>query len=178
MSLRYFVLTFFFFSSRRRHTSWPRDWSSDVCSSDLNVATRRVPPAAPSRADTEATTRVFPCCTIVGLHRPVLPVPLATHVKIQPGLHRNPIGARGQHCRSAEVNDKIYIVRTRVRLVHRSVNLCSRQTARILVEKDVKGYGRPGKTVIRPLHVNLRNIPSLTPRHHKIVSGKVIKRIE
>src|SRR5437870_8136952 len=24
-----------FSSSRRRHTSWPRDWSSDVCSSDL-----------------------------------------------------------------------------------------------------------------------------------------------
>src|SRR5437870_11030133 len=27
----------FFFSSRRRHTRWPRDWSSDVCSSDLGV---------------------------------------------------------------------------------------------------------------------------------------------
>src|SRR5690625_7035325 len=27
----------FFFSSRRRHTRWPRDWSSDVCSSDLDV---------------------------------------------------------------------------------------------------------------------------------------------
>src|SRR5690625_7501582 len=25
----------FFFSSRRRHTRWPRNWSSDVCSSDL-----------------------------------------------------------------------------------------------------------------------------------------------
>src|SRR5207253_8613470 len=25
----------YFFSSRRRHTRWPRDWSSDVCSSDL-----------------------------------------------------------------------------------------------------------------------------------------------
>src|SRR6266508_5419513 len=25
----------FFCSSRRRHTRWPRDWSSDVCSSDL-----------------------------------------------------------------------------------------------------------------------------------------------
>src|SRR5439155_13158373 len=24
-----------FFTSRRRHTRWPRDWSSDVCSSDL-----------------------------------------------------------------------------------------------------------------------------------------------
>src|SRR5437870_9778908 len=24
-----------FFASGRRHTRWPRDWSSDVCSSDL-----------------------------------------------------------------------------------------------------------------------------------------------
>src|SRR5437870_6620121 len=30
----------FFFSSRRRHTRWPRDWSSDVCSSDLRPACR------------------------------------------------------------------------------------------------------------------------------------------
>src|SRR6266508_4279855 len=30
-------MNWFFFSSRRRHTSWPRDWSSDVCSSDLVV---------------------------------------------------------------------------------------------------------------------------------------------
>src|SRR6266511_4388478 len=28
-------LFFFFFSSRRRHTRFSRDWSSDVCSSDL-----------------------------------------------------------------------------------------------------------------------------------------------
>src|SRR2546429_2692285 len=28
---------FFFFSSRRRHTRCSRDWSSDVCSSDLLV---------------------------------------------------------------------------------------------------------------------------------------------
>src|SRR5215208_848865 len=27
----------FFFSSRRGHTRWPRDWSSDVCSSDLGA---------------------------------------------------------------------------------------------------------------------------------------------
>src|SRR5690606_41189619 len=33
-----FVLFFFFFSSRRRHTRFSRDWSSDVCSSDLDVA--------------------------------------------------------------------------------------------------------------------------------------------
>src|SRR5438309_642583 len=33
-------LLFFFFSSRRRHTRWNCDWSSDVCSSDLQVAKR------------------------------------------------------------------------------------------------------------------------------------------
>src|SRR5439155_11564585 len=33
--LVYELSFFFFFSSRRRHTRWPRDWSSDVCSSDL-----------------------------------------------------------------------------------------------------------------------------------------------
>src|SRR5690348_17915681 len=30
-----YVSFFFFFSSRRRHTRWTGDWSSDVCSSDL-----------------------------------------------------------------------------------------------------------------------------------------------
>src|SRR5699024_11457566 len=30
-----YVLDIFFFSSRRRHTRSKRDWSSDVCSSDL-----------------------------------------------------------------------------------------------------------------------------------------------
>src|SRR2546430_1046841 len=32
------TLVFFFFSSRRRHTRFDCDWSSDVCSSDLNAA--------------------------------------------------------------------------------------------------------------------------------------------
>src|SRR6266498_3990995 len=32
-------MLFFFFSSRRRHTRCGRDWSSDVCSSDLSALT-------------------------------------------------------------------------------------------------------------------------------------------
>src|SRR5207247_8408813 len=45
------LLCCFFFSSRRRHTRSTRDWSSDVCSSDLPVgggrsAGRLVPAAA------------------------------------------------------------------------------------------------------------------------------------
>src|SRR2546427_9771 len=34
------MLYFFFFSSRRRHTRFDCDWSSDVCSSDLTVEYR------------------------------------------------------------------------------------------------------------------------------------------
>ena len=32
----FYVCVFFFFSSRRRHTRLVSDWSSDVCSSDLD----------------------------------------------------------------------------------------------------------------------------------------------
>src|SRR5256885_8825239 len=35
-------LSFFFFSSRRRHTRLQGDWSSDVCSSDLGPRARRI----------------------------------------------------------------------------------------------------------------------------------------
>src|SRR5690606_40431108 len=42
---------FFFFSSRRRHTRFSRDWSSDVCSSDLLLHLRlsRFPAHRPQR---------------------------------------------------------------------------------------------------------------------------------
>src|SRR5690606_39799878 len=42
-------LGWFFFSSRRRHTRFSRDWSSDVCSSDL----KDIPP--PKQSDTKET---------------------------------------------------------------------------------------------------------------------------
>src|SRR3712207_8269905 len=41
------IFPFFFFSSRRRHTRYWRDWSSDVCSSDLTY------PDAEERSDAE-----------------------------------------------------------------------------------------------------------------------------
>src|SRR5438477_3316256 len=38
----FFFFFFFFFSSRRRHTRLTCDWSSDVCSSDLELIVRLV----------------------------------------------------------------------------------------------------------------------------------------
>src|SRR5256884_2025532 len=40
LAYAHYVVIVFFFSSRRRHTRCSRDWSSDVCSSDLLEATR------------------------------------------------------------------------------------------------------------------------------------------
>ena len=47
-----FLFFFFFFSSRRRHTRLVRDWSSDVCSSDLDngLLLKMTPMAIPAMA--------------------------------------------------------------------------------------------------------------------------------
>src|SRR5437870_7279214 len=47
------LFLFFFFSSRRRHTRWPRDWSSDVCSSDLIDEAALADAAAAAEPDAE-----------------------------------------------------------------------------------------------------------------------------
>src|SRR5439155_7261888 len=59
-------LFLFFFSSRRRHTRWPRDWSSDVCSSDLHQVAPPPPAMAAPLGDSGDARRVFvgsaTCC--------------------------------------------------------------------------------------------------------------------
>src|SRR5690606_41581576 len=46
----------FFFASRRRHTSFSRDWSSDVCSSDLDIFPALLGYEAPYRAASRVAT--------------------------------------------------------------------------------------------------------------------------
>src|SRR5690606_40641079 len=51
-----------FFSSRRRHTRFSRDWSSDVCSSDLTGGTNADQTSAGQmHADTAATGMALLC---------------------------------------------------------------------------------------------------------------------
>src|SRR5688572_32080819 len=64
---------FFFFSSRRRHTRFDCDWSSDVCSSDLpGVACEDVDRAARSVIDEEGYGEYF-------IHRTGHGIGLSTH---------------------------------------------------------------------------------------------------
>src|ERR1017187_10852642 len=50
------TLTFFFFSSRRRHTRYIGDWSSDVCSSDLSVKSKPPDTASVALVSTTVST--------------------------------------------------------------------------------------------------------------------------
>src|SRR5699024_12489655 len=71
---------FFFFSSRRRHTRSKRDWSSDVCSSDLLVgllAHVRSVLVRPGRICPLAPV-VRPQCLVHWHNLPVLPCRLMT----------------------------------------------------------------------------------------------------
>src|SRR5689334_23734292 len=56
-----FLHSFFFFSSRRRHTRWNCDWSSDVCSSDLPSPNVRLRAAATAASSTSAFTLRYTC---------------------------------------------------------------------------------------------------------------------
>src|SRR5256884_6949145 len=86
---------FFFFSSRRRHTRCSRDWSSDVCSSDLRLRelTRRaleLPQTAPEeQTDLHGILEGRGCWHLFG-------APFERHMKWPTecnavGAHRGPI---------------------------------------------------------------------------------------
>src|SRR2546426_4475865 len=53
-----YCVSFFFFSSRRRHTRLQGDWSSDVCSSDLHM-TAQVCCRPPLQAETDRCGCVY-----------------------------------------------------------------------------------------------------------------------
>src|SRR5256886_9213598 len=69
---------FFFFSSRRRHTRFDCDWSSDVCSSDLLAASLRARTVSIGGANPDypgdqwhaALSRMVTACRAYGL-RPI-----------------------------------------------------------------------------------------------------------
>src|SRR5439155_16086844 len=95
-----YVEYLFFFSSRRRHTRWPRDWSSDVCSSDLGATAATTVCCRKVRSNERADQIRW------GSRGPVPPSPCGTH-KSPPGcLPRRPSTVRseerrvGKDCRS------------------------------------------------------------------------------
>src|SRR6266511_4736690 len=68
---------FFFFSSRRRHTRFSRDWSSDVCSSDLPAGTEASQPATQAQGTGPGS---YPA----GWEPHTGPVPILEYHAIQP----------------------------------------------------------------------------------------------
>src|SRR2546426_6065777 len=83
---------FFFFSSRRRHTRLQGDWSSDVCSSDLDPLTRRrycvASPAKVSRRELGPQWRQGPPCEMRtrGKRRSTVDIMRASHIALVAAL--------------------------------------------------------------------------------------------
>src|SRR5256886_7357900 len=98
-AILYGLLLFsFFFSSRRRHTRFDCDWSSDVCSSDLNAA----PPDPPCGevcpvASRDGTNSVSMFCNV---HRIDLGSLCTPAVRMFASGNRSEERRVGKECRS------------------------------------------------------------------------------
>src|SRR2546430_8308415 len=88
---------FFFFSSRRRHTRFDCDWSSDVCSSDLQKQYRDLPGYVKGFdvcmmpfALNDATKFISPTKTLeyMAAHKPIVSTPRSEERRV------------GKECRS------------------------------------------------------------------------------
>src|SRR6266487_4348453 len=120
----------FFFSSRRRHTRWTGDWSSDVCSSDLvaelaALAVRALPDLAPRVALGPGRFQLGQVGLQLGL--PGLDVGVAALLDLLPldrelGLQRGqvPVPGLGVHVGDhvrGEVDDLLQVLRRQVEQV-------------------------------------------------------------
>src|SRR3712207_1010469 len=90
------LLFIFFFSSRRRHTRYWRDWSSDVCSSDLGFG--QAPPAAWAVAH-DGVLAHEPLHTLVVVAAATT-TQLLGHARLSVGAVRSEERRVGKECRS------------------------------------------------------------------------------
>src|SRR5256886_6441554 len=87
VTLRLCDVSFFFFSSRRRHTRFDCDWSSDVCSSDLisYCLDLRGPSVAMDTACSSALTAIHTACEHIWAGRGDTALAGSVTVMITPG---------------------------------------------------------------------------------------------
>src|SRR6266542_4826179 len=92
------VNSFFFFSSRRRHTRCYRDWSSDVCSSDLGSRSGKTPRPRAQRTRRPLRVRRTACREVAQLIQTELaPIGISVEIKAMCGYaFFNRTGIRGE----------------------------------------------------------------------------------
>src|SRR5204863_6064682 len=87
----------FFFSSRRRHTRSLRDWSSDVCSSDLYSQGPQAPKRSHRADDCERLGACGPC-----EYESILHIAELREIREQASVYHRGDSFLGIHCRSEE----------------------------------------------------------------------------
>src|SRR5690606_39622613 len=94
-----FPYVFFFFSSRRRHTRFSRDWSSDVCSSDLILQSKFPVPSIPSNGSASKVTVIYSLSLALGYLAIIKKDPGSPDVIVLPVI-RSEERRVGKECRS------------------------------------------------------------------------------
>src|SRR5215475_13627023 len=136
-------MIFFFFSSRRRHTRFSRDWSSDVCSSDLSL------PAETVRGRGHYGHRVDPppqaCALQPRAHRPPLRIGADQH-------HRRAMGPGRRLAFLQDVPDRLWHVAARIPDRERRTRVsCERGSLTGLAVREViSGVPRWAAHLLRP----------------------------
>src|SRR5690606_40529592 len=98
-----------FFSTRRRHTRFSRDWSSDVCSSDLADAQRGRHPHRAALVLDQAAHRVGGHALLVGVgHATVTAVGLLDQAYHAAALGADPQFARSEERRGGEESRSVW----------------------------------------------------------------------
>src|SRR6266511_3963554 len=130
---------FFFFSSRRRHTRFSRDWSSDVCSSDLDGSARQVHDEGDEERRTQGQQREPG--EQLGASRP-RPNPTTQLASVREGP-RTPPEDRGDDAKEPQRDRE-----RRKPAVDRVVGL--EQVEAVRRQEDVSGAGRDGECLVAP----------------------------
>src|SRR6266536_3588428 len=113
---------FLFFASRRQHTRSTRDWSSDVCSSDLGASGQRTTltdtatrvPSVPPHLLEQSLARAEGCCLVDPANNEEITVVLRSAARAQVPLFLSlgtmQIGLLGYHGLNAALEEEVEVL--------------------------------------------------------------------
>src|SRR5690554_6960385 len=99
------MVVFFFFSSRRRHTRCGRDWSSDVCSSDLKKAMQNAVEPEEKEGEDEAGFKLN-IVQAVGFKQRAFPLYEMLREAEKAGVERSEERRVGKECRASRAVER------------------------------------------------------------------------
>ena len=126
----------------------------------------------------ETAARILPCRRQIRRRCPVPPSPLPAGREVHPRLHRYPVSSGCQHYARRKIDGELS---GRVRIGRSGEcsarNRCSRESARIRIERHVERICRPGSVKVLAACNDSLNRPGLAGRNHEVFCRTVVECI-